>query len=150
MAVDGAFDVATTIDYGRPPRTVGLAIWMAAQAEDGLRPGYVAPAEFSNLVEVGVRRNASAANHRDGEHVISVAVADAATTERNHQRLSPMLLNCVERSLANSAKPTAIVATITPAIRPYSKAVTARRSVFRDNQLEMYWIIVSAPVSVIG
>src|ERR1019366_3645587 len=58
------------------------------------------------------------------------------------QRLPPILVNSVERSSANSAKPTAIVATITPAIRPYSNAVTARRSAFKDNQLVMYSIIL--------
>src|SRR5580658_546762 len=66
------------------------------------------------------------------------------TETRDDQRLVPIVENFVDRLLANRLKPTAIVATITPAIRPYSKAVTARRSNFSSSQVFAYSIMMNS------
>src|SRR5580698_3467015 len=66
------------------------------------------------------------------------------TETRDDQRLVPIVENFVDRLLASRLKPTAIVATITPAIRPYSRAVTARRSNFSSSQVFAYSIMVNS------
>ena len=47
----------------------------------------------------------------------------------------PTLLNLVDALLASTPNPIRIVATITPAINPYSRAVTPRRSIFIRSQV---------------
>jgi hypothetical protein len=55
-----------------------------------------------------------------------------------------MVEKLLDRLLASRLKPTVIVATITPAIRPYSSAVTARRSSFSSSQVFTYSIMVNS------
>src|SRR5258708_3091051 len=62
---------------------------------------------------------------------------------RHDQRLPPTEVNLVDRASARPAKPTVITATITPAIRPYSRAVTARRSALMASQRIPKFIIIS-------
>ncbi len=53
---------------------------------------------------------------------------------RAGQRSSPMEVNSAESASARLVKPSVITATITPAIRPYSRAVTPRRSALNASQ----------------
>jgi hypothetical protein len=57
-------------------------------------------------------------------------------SEDHAYNLPPIVLKLADSAFASNLNPTIMVATITPAIRPYSRAVTARRSVLICNRIK--------------